>query len=61
VPAAAANEAKLSRRRFDLPFLDFEPTKVYSGHCTGVIAFQILKSVMGDVLEPIHTGSMLEV
>ncbi len=59
-----SNTMAASRREVEdigRQILDFEPTKVYSGHCTGVKAFQILKSVMGDVLEPIHTGSMLEV
>jgi 7,8-dihydropterin-6-yl-methyl-4-(beta-D-ribofuranosyl)aminobenzene 5'-phosphate synthase len=41
--------------------LDFAPEKVYSGHCTGRRAFRVLARVMGDVLEPFHTGSVLEV
>lgn len=41
--------------------LDFSPGKVYSSHCTGKKAFGVLKGVMGDTLEAIHTGDVVEV
>jgi 7,8-dihydropterin-6-yl-methyl-4-(beta-D-ribofuranosyl)aminobenzene 5'-phosphate synthase len=37
------------------------PGKVYTGHCTGEKAFRVLAGVMGDTLEPFHTGSVIEV
>lgn len=32
-----------------------------SGHCTGIIAFDWLKEVMGDRLEAFHSGKVIEV
>jgi 7,8-dihydropterin-6-yl-methyl-4-(beta-D-ribofuranosyl)aminobenzene 5'-phosphate synthase len=40
--------------------LEFSPGKVYSSHCTGQKALGVLKGVMGDTLEPIHTGDIVE-
>lgn len=34
---------------------------VFSGHCTGKKAFAVLKSVMGETLQPFHTGSVINV
>ncbi len=31
----------------------------YSGHCTGIPAFQIMKKIMGDKLTAIHSGDMV--
>jgi 7,8-dihydropterin-6-yl-methyl-4-(beta-D-ribofuranosyl)aminobenzene 5'-phosphate synthase len=36
------------------------PGKVYTGHCTGERAFGVLSGVMGDTLEPFHTGSVID-
>ena len=33
-----------------------ENVKIYTGHCTGKNAFEILKSVLGDKIEEISTG-----
>ena len=33
------------------------PTVYYSGHCTGIPAFDIMKEIMEDKLVPIHSGS----
>jgi 7,8-dihydropterin-6-yl-methyl-4-(beta-D-ribofuranosyl)aminobenzene 5'-phosphate synthase len=41
--------------------LGFSPGKVYSAHCTGAKAYRVLRGVMGDTLEPFHTGTVLEV
>lgn len=35
-------------------------TTVFSGHCTGEKAFAVLKGIMGETLQPISTGSKVE-
>lgn len=41
--------------------LDFPVELTYTGHCTATKVFKILKSVMGDRVKDIHTGSCFEV
>lgn len=41
--------------------LDYPIEKTYTGHCTGAPAFKVLKSVMGERLVDISTGSCFEV
>ena len=41
--------------------LDYPIEKTYTGHCTGTPAFKVLKSVMGERLIDISTGSCFEV
>jgi 7,8-dihydropterin-6-yl-methyl-4-(beta-D-ribofuranosyl)aminobenzene 5'-phosphate synthase len=33
---------------------------IYSGHCTGQKAYGVLKGVMGEKLNPLHTGTIFE-
>lgn len=33
----------------------------YTGHCTGQNAFDIMKEIMGDKLQIIHSGSQLDI
>lgn len=40
--------------------LRFEPYVVYTGHCTGSRGYRILEEVMGDVLQPLTTGRVVE-
>jgi 7,8-dihydropterin-6-yl-methyl-4-(beta-D-ribofuranosyl)aminobenzene 5'-phosphate synthase len=35
--------------------------KVYTGHCTGIAAYEILKSIMGDKIEYLSTGNTIEI
>jgi 7,8-dihydropterin-6-yl-methyl-4-(beta-D-ribofuranosyl)aminobenzene 5'-phosphate synthase len=35
--------------------------RVYTAHCTGAKGYEVLAGVMGDTLEPFHTGSLIEV
>ncbi|MBQ4536850.1 MAG: MBL fold metallo-hydrolase [Lachnospiraceae bacterium] len=35
-------------------------TKFYSGHCTGERAFAVMKEIMGEQLQAIHSGDKLE-
>jgi 7,8-dihydropterin-6-yl-methyl-4-(beta-D-ribofuranosyl)aminobenzene 5'-phosphate synthase len=39
--------------------LTYPVAKVYSGHCTGQKAYQVLKDVMGDKLDQLHTGAVI--
>ena len=34
--------------------------KVYSGHCTGQKAYRVLKGVMGEKLDQLHTGVVID-
>lgn len=34
-------------------------TKFYTGHCTGIPAFQMMKEIMGDKLEYMHSGDTI--
>ncbi|MDO4942873.1 MAG: MBL fold metallo-hydrolase [Lachnospiraceae bacterium] len=36
-------------------------TKFYTGHCTGEIPYQILKSIMGDQIQYIHSGDCIDI
>ena len=36
------------------------PTTYYTGHCTGAEQYAVMKHVMGDRLNPISTGTILE-
>lgn len=33
---------------------------LYTGHCTGIPAYQILKGILGDRLQPLTTGTVIE-
>jgi 7,8-dihydropterin-6-yl-methyl-4-(beta-D-ribofuranosyl)aminobenzene 5'-phosphate synthase len=41
-------------RRYDIG-------RIYTGHCTGPKGYRVLKGVLGEQLELLHTGSRLEV
>ena len=41
--------------------LDFPIDKLYTGHCTGMKAYQILKGVLGDRLEYFATGHSITI
>ena len=40
--------------------LDFPVKRVYTGHCTGEKGYAVLKETLGDRLQPIRTGMVLE-
>jgi 7,8-dihydropterin-6-yl-methyl-4-(beta-D-ribofuranosyl)aminobenzene 5'-phosphate synthase len=40
--------------------IDFNIERVYTAHCTGRKAYEILREAMGDTITYIHTGSVLE-
>lgn len=33
-----------------------KPSVFYTGHCTGAAAYEIMKEIMGEKLQPIHSG-----
>ena len=37
------------------------PAVYYTGHCTGEVQFDFMKQIMGDRLQSIHSGSVIEV
>jgi len=37
------------------------PTTYYTGHCTGAAAYEFMKSIMGDRLNSVTTGSVIEI
>ncbi len=39
--------------------LSYDVQQYYTGHCTGQKAYQVLKNIMGEKLEPLHTGKVL--
>ena len=41
--------------------LNYPVDVTYTGHCTGTKAFGVLKSVMGDQIREMRTGSYFEV
>ena len=40
--------------------LEFPVRVAYTGHCTGAKGYSVLKETMGDRLQPIRTGTVLE-
>jgi 7,8-dihydropterin-6-yl-methyl-4-(beta-D-ribofuranosyl)aminobenzene 5'-phosphate synthase len=40
--------------------LDYPVQTLYTGHCTGQKAYAVLKSVLGEKLQHLHTGTILE-
>ena len=40
--------------------LAYPVAKVYSGHCTGEKAYRVLKGVMGEKLDQLHTGAVID-
>jgi 7,8-dihydropterin-6-yl-methyl-4-(beta-D-ribofuranosyl)aminobenzene 5'-phosphate synthase len=55
--AASQREVEELGRRI----VELSPGKVYTGHCTGMKAFHVLKRVMGDTLEAFPTGATITV
>jgi 7,8-dihydropterin-6-yl-methyl-4-(beta-D-ribofuranosyl)aminobenzene 5'-phosphate synthase len=41
--------------------LEYPIDKLYTGHCTGMKAYRILKGVLGERLEYLPTGMSVEV
>ncbi len=48
-------------RAFAERLFELNVQKIYTGHCTGTRAFEILKDVLGDRAEQMHTGMEIEV
>jgi len=40
--------------------LKYQVEMVYSGHCTGQKAYQVLKGVMGEKLDQLYTGAVID-
>lgn len=48
-------------RAFAERLYELNVQKIYTGHCTGTRAFEILKDVLGDHAEQMHTGMEIEI
>jgi 7,8-dihydropterin-6-yl-methyl-4-(beta-D-ribofuranosyl)aminobenzene 5'-phosphate synthase len=35
--------------------------RIYTGHCTGRKAYRVLKNVLGEKLEHLHTGTVIDI
>lgn len=40
---------------------NYPETKFYTGHCTGEIPYQIMKEIMGEQLDYVHSGDRFEI
>jgi len=40
--------------------LDYRVQTIYTGHCTGQKVYAVLKGVLGEKLQHLHTGAILE-
>ena len=54
------SESQEQIERLGQTLLDSGVSRFVTGHCTGVDAFMVLKSVMKDRLEYLSTGSRIE-
>jgi 7,8-dihydropterin-6-yl-methyl-4-(beta-D-ribofuranosyl)aminobenzene 5'-phosphate synthase len=41
--------------------LNYPVQSIYTGHCTGQKAYAVLKSVLGEKLQHLHTGTILQI
>jgi 7,8-dihydropterin-6-yl-methyl-4-(beta-D-ribofuranosyl)aminobenzene 5'-phosphate synthase len=41
--------------------LDYPVQSIYTGHCTGQKAYAVLKSVLGEKLQRLHTGTVIQI
>jgi 7,8-dihydropterin-6-yl-methyl-4-(beta-D-ribofuranosyl)aminobenzene 5'-phosphate synthase len=41
--------------------LDYPVQSIYTGHCTGHKAYAVLKSLLGEKLQHLHTGTIIEI
>ncbi len=54
-------ESRSEVRGIGKEMLKYPITKVYTGHCTGMKAYQVLKEVLGEKLEYFATGNSIEI
>jgi 7,8-dihydropterin-6-yl-methyl-4-(beta-D-ribofuranosyl)aminobenzene 5'-phosphate synthase len=59
LPTMAASRAEVEAIGRQL--LDWSVGRVFTGHCTGARGYRVLQGVMGDTLQPLATGTVIEV
>ena len=42
-------------------FMENNVKKLYTGHCTGVVGYELIKKYLDDKLEYIYTGKEIEI
>ncbi|MFZ5905799.1 MAG: MBL fold metallo-hydrolase [Nitrospirota bacterium] len=53
--------SKSEIQRLAKKILEYSVQSVYTGHCTGQKAFVVLKGVLGEKLQHLHTGTVFEI
>jgi 7,8-dihydropterin-6-yl-methyl-4-(beta-D-ribofuranosyl)aminobenzene 5'-phosphate synthase len=53
-------ESKSEIQKIAGKMLDYQVQTIYTGHCTGQKAYSVLKGVLGEKLQHLHTGAILE-
>jgi 7,8-dihydropterin-6-yl-methyl-4-(beta-D-ribofuranosyl)aminobenzene 5'-phosphate synthase len=54
-------ETKSEIQNIARKMLDYPVQAIYTGHCTSQKAYAVLKSVLGEKLQHLHTGSIIEI
>jgi 7,8-dihydropterin-6-yl-methyl-4-(beta-D-ribofuranosyl)aminobenzene 5'-phosphate synthase len=54
-------ESKSEIQNIARKILDYPVQSIYTGHCTGQKAYAVLKSVLGEKLQHLHTGTIIEI
>ena len=58
---SAMAESKSEIQNIARKMLDYPVQTIYTGHCTGQKAYTVLKSVLGERLQHLHTGTIIEI
>ena len=54
-------ESKSELQNIARKMLDYPVQTIYTGHCTGQKAYAVLKSVVGEKLQHLHIGTIIEI
>ena len=54
-------ETKSEIQNIAKKMIEYPVQSIYTGHCTGKKAYAVLKSVLGEKLQHLHTGTIIEI